>query len=64
MKVFVEKDNQQLEIQKPCTGKELLKELGINASTVLLIKNGDVVLEDEDLSIEDDIRILSVISGG
>ena len=64
MKVFIEKDKKLLELDKDCTGTELLKELNINPSTVLLVKNNEIVLTEELLTINDDIKILSVISGG
>ncbi|MBS3142805.1 MoaD/ThiS family protein [Candidatus Woesearchaeota archaeon] len=64
MNVFIEKENKLLELNKSVTGKELLAELGINPSTVILVKNNEVVLEDEQLSETDDVKILSVVSGG
>ena len=64
MHVFIEKENKLLELNKAVTGKELLAELGINPSTVILVKNNEVVLEDEQLSETDDVKILSVVSGG
>ena len=64
MKVFIEKDNKEIQIDRSCTGKELLQELGINPTTVLLIRNNEAVLSDEPLSETDEIKILSVISGG
>ncbi len=64
MHVFIEKENKLLELNKSVTGKELLAELGINPSTVILVKNNEVVLEDEQLSETDDVKILSVVSGG
>jgi len=65
MKVFIEKDNRFLNLKhKKITGKQLLEDLKINSSTVLIIKNDEVVLEDEILENSDDIKILSVVSGG
>ncbi len=65
MKVFMEKDNRLLELKnKHCTGDELLKELRINPATVILVRNDEVVLADEEFSEKDDVKILSVISGG
>ena len=64
MKIYIEKDNKHVELGKSCTGKELLEELSISESTVLLVKNGEAVLADELLAETDEIKILSVISGG
>ncbi len=64
MKVFIEKENKQVVLDKECTAKELLIELGINATTVILVKNNETILLDEKLSKDDEVRILSVVSGG
>lgn len=64
MKIFIEKENKLLELKETCTGKKLLEKLNINPATVILVKNEEVVLEDELLEKNDDIKILSVISGG
>ena len=45
-------------------GSLLLKELNLNASTVLMVRNGTLVPEDEFLKDTDEIKILSVVSGG
>ena len=64
MEVLIEKDNKLLELKGNRKGIEILKELEINPTTVLLVKNNEVVLPDENLSETDKIKILSVISGG
>ena len=43
---------------------ELLQELGINPETVLVIREGEVITEEETLNNNDKIELLSVISGG
>ena len=64
MEVFIEKEKKQLVLDKACTGLELLQELGINPATVLIVRNGEVTLAEEQLSETDTIKILSVVSGG
>lgn len=65
MKIYIEKQNKLLELKdKARNGTQLLEELSINPDTVILVKNDEVVLPEEDLSEADDIKILSVISGG
>jgi sulfur carrier protein ThiS len=68
MKVYIEKDDRSLNIKVSKTEKidaeKLLEKLKINPSSIILIKNNEVVLEDEILTEKDDIKILSVISGG
>ena len=64
MKIFIEKENKHLVLDKVRNGKELLATLKINPATVLLVKNDEVVLIDEELQESDEVRILSVVSGG
>jgi sulfur carrier protein len=64
MNIYVEKDNRSLTLKEKHTGKSLLEFLAINPSTVLIVKNNEIVLEDESLEPGDEIKILSVISGG
>lgn len=42
----------------------LLKELGINRETVLVRKNGEICVEDEEIKEGDEIEIIKAISGG
>ena len=49
------------------TGKtvlELLHQLNINKEAVLVIRNEEVITEDEELQDNDKLELLSVISGG
>ncbi|MGV8141530.1 MAG: MoaD/ThiS family protein [Candidatus Woesearchaeota archaeon] len=68
MKVYIEKDSKSLDIKlkrsERIDGKKLLAKLKINPSSVILVKNDEVVLEDEILENDDEIKILSVVSGG
>lgn len=64
MKIFVEKQNKELEHKFSGTAQELLTSLGINPEAVLVVKNNELVTLDETLSDSDRIKILSVISGG
>lgn len=63
MKVFIERED-KVKVLKAKTVKELLKKLGINPITVLVSKNNELVAEDEKLSDDDDVKIISVVSGG
>ncbi len=64
MNIFIEKENKNLKQDFKGSVIELLKLLNINQETVLVIKNNEVVTEDELLKNSDNIKILSVISGG
>jgi sulfur carrier protein ThiS len=64
MKFYIEKTGKKKELSFKGTLKELLAIEGINPTTVVLIKNGEVVLEDEQVGDDDEVQLLSVISGG
>jgi len=66
LKVFYDRESREktIELGNNATIKDLLKKMEINPVTVIVSKNNDVVLEDEKLKEKDDIKIISVISGG
>lgn len=63
MKVYIERTNENKSI-KASNVTELLKKLNINPGTVLVIKNNALVPESEKLNDKDEIKIISVVSGG
>ncbi len=64
MKIFIEKQNKEVEHAFKGTVQQLLAMLEINPETVLVVKNDELVTLDEALLDKDKIKILSVISGG
>ncbi len=63
--VFNEKSQEKLEIDfQGKTVQELLKQIKVNSETVLVVRNDEVVTLDETLQDNDQIKLLSVISGG
>ena len=64
MKVFIEKENKKENIEFEGDVKELLEKLDINPETVIIISNDQVVTENEKLKGDEEIKILSVVSGG
>jgi len=64
MKIFIERDNKRVRMKFAGRASDLLKKIKINKETVLIIKNNELVDYDEMLSDNDDIKILSVVSGG
>lgn len=64
VEVFIEREKRR--IKEEFSGKisELLARLCINMETIIVVKNGAVVSEDEKCSNEDQLTLLSVISGG
>ncbi len=63
MNVYLEKTDEYKEVEASSI-KELLEKLKINPTTVIVTKNNELVTEDEKISKKDEIKILSVISGG
>jgi len=44
--------------------KELLKKLGLSPLSSLVVKNGEVVSEEETVEEGDEVRVINAISGG
>lgn len=63
LRVFIEKTNENKEVDAS-TVKELLSNLKINPTTVIVTKNNELVTEEEKITNKDQIKVLSVISGG
>lgn len=64
MKIYVEKTNKQLNLKFKGKVKGLLKKIGLNPEVVLVTKNNVLVTEEDMLKNTDNVKILSVISGG
>ncbi|MEK6946367.1 MAG: MoaD/ThiS family protein [Nanoarchaeota archaeon] len=66
VKVFVDRENKniKIELDNNFSVLGLLKKLKINPVTVIVSRNNELILEDEKLNDQDEIKILSVISGG
>ncbi|MBI2542125.1 MoaD/ThiS family protein [Candidatus Woesearchaeota archaeon] len=64
--VFIDREsrNAKLELSRNSAVADLLKKLKINPITVIVSRNNELILEDEKLNDKDEIKILSVISGG
>jgi len=57
-------NNKDKEIEFSGKIKELLKKENINPETIVVIKNGEVISEDERVKNEDELELISVVSGG
>ena len=64
MHIYYDKTREKQEMDFSGTVHELLDKLEINAETVVVTQNNTVVTDDTKLSNEDDVKILSVVSGG
>ena len=66
VRIFVDRNNldKTVELDDKSTVSDLLNELKINPVTVIVSRGNELILEDEKLNNNDEIKILSVISGG
>ena len=64
--VFIDRENSSRDVVLEDNTKvsDLLKKLNLNPVTVIVSKNGELVMESEKISKDDKIKIFSVISGG
>ncbi|MEK6907329.1 MAG: thiamine biosynthesis protein ThiS [Nanoarchaeota archaeon] len=61
--VFIERENKKTNV-KARNAKEIMSILNINPETVLLVKNNELILAEDNLNDNDELKLLSVISGG
>ena len=59
-----EKGKRNVELGIDSSVKDLLNSLKINPVTVIVARNNELIPENEKLNDNDEVRILSVISGG
>jgi len=67
MNITVYNEREKTTLQIEFNGKtvaDLLKELKINPEVFLVIRNNEVIIEDEIVNENDIIELLSVVSGG
>lgn len=64
MEIQIDKPKKNIKKEFNGTVNELLIELKLNKETVIVVRNGELVTEDEILKNNDRIKILSVVSGG
>ena len=60
----VELDSKVHEFQKPMTVSKLLEQLSLSRETHLVIVNDRLVTEDYRLGIDDEVKLIRVVSGG
>ena len=59
-----EKKEKDIELDENSSIKDLLAKMNINPVTVIVSKEDNIILEDENLQDKDKIKLISVISGG
>ncbi|MEK6826345.1 MAG: MoaD/ThiS family protein [Nanoarchaeota archaeon] len=61
--IFLERTNEN-KVVNAKTIPEIFEKLKLNPHTIIIVKNNELVTEDEPLREKDKIKLLSVISGG
>ena len=64
--VFYDREKQEktIDLDENSSIKDLLAKMNINPVTVIVSKEDNIILEDENLKDKDRIKLISVISGG
>jgi len=55
---------QEYEFTERMSVRKLLERLGVLPETVVVVKNDEIVTEDEMLDLEDEVELIRVVSGG
>ncbi len=64
LKLKVKFRDQTFEFDREMTVRELLKELNLSPESTLVVRDDEVLTEDEKLRKDDEVRVISAISGG
>lgn len=64
MKIYLEREDKEVELDFEGTVLELLRRLKINHHTVVVDINGIIAENDDKISKGDLVRVLDVVSGG
>lgn len=64
MEVYFDKESSIRKIEFKGKLNRLLIKLKLNSETVIVVREGILLTEDDNLSNSDKLRILSVVSGG
>ena len=64
--IFIDRENisKNIILDENSIVSDLLKKLNMNPVTVIVSKNGELVMGSEKINEDDKIKIFSVISGG
>lgn len=64
MDIFIEKDSKNICLAYEGKVSGLLQKLKVNPETVIVVRGGELIADDDLVSDKDSIRLMSVISGG
>ena len=64
MKVLLRHPTREVDVAGPTTVRALLEELGILPESVLVIRDGELLMRSDHLRADDRLELRPVISGG
>ncbi len=64
MKVYIERDDDWRTVSFSGSAADLCRMLSVNPQTVLVVKDDELVPEDEDITGAEEIKLITVVSGG
>jgi len=64
MEVFIEKESKVMHVDFKGSVKGLLDRIKVNPAEVLVVVNGELATDNDDVNENDKVKVLSVISGG
>jgi sulfur carrier protein len=64
MRVRLRNPDRELEVTGGRPVREVLKELGVDADTVLVIRDGELITRETNVADDDALEVRPVISGG
>lgn len=56
--------DQQWEFNETMTVRQLVERVGLLPGTVLALRNGKLITEDQVVRPEDEIKLIAIVSGG
>ncbi|MEM4397693.1 MAG: thiamine biosynthesis protein ThiS [Candidatus Woesearchaeota archaeon] len=64
MEIYIERENKKINMKFKGKVIDLLKKLNLNSVEVLVVKGEDLLNDDDFLNDKDNVKIMSVVSGG
>lgn len=64
MQVYIEREKRTESLDFSGKARDLLTKLEINPETIVITRNGNLITEDDKVEKGDEIKIISVVSGG
>ena len=64
IKVIIRKNEQEVEYRPPMTVKKVFKQLDLLPEAYLVIRNGELIVEQDILRDGETVKLVPVVSGG